>query len=136
MDSSTDLIAALFCLDRSHNPQNTIDIKDYGAYDASEDELPPINNAAGGRGNVTNSKTSKYNNNKTSESSKGGLTNGGSTNRSTYQDVKSRKNVANVALKKGIPSVALKKGIPSARAKKTLGSSAYSDVSGRLQLQR
>ncbi|KAE8912922.1 MAPK/MAK/MRK overlapping kinase [Phytophthora fragariae] len=130
----------------SHGMQAPSDTKDYGVYDASEDELPPINNAGGGRGigSITKNKTSKYsygskngNNNKISEGSQGGgslysgasskpsksvLSNGGSTNRSTYQDVKSRKIVANVTLKKGIPS---------ARTKKIVGSSAaYADVSG------
>ncbi|GMF10207.1 unnamed protein product [Phytophthora lilii] len=123
----------------SHGIQSTSDTKDYGAYDASEDELPPINNAAAGRGmgSIAKGKTSKYsyggknvNNNKISEGSqgggsllskpsKGGLVNGGSTNRSTYQDAKNRKIVANVALKKGIPS---------ARTKKIVGSSAALQV--------
>jgi hypothetical protein len=134
----------------SHGSQGASETKDYGAYDASEDELPPINNAAGGRGmgSITKGKTSKYsygskngNNNKLSEGSqggaslypggasslskppKGGLANGGSTTRSTYQDAKSRKHVAGVTLKKTIPS---------ARTKKIVGSSAaYADVSGR-----
>ncbi|KAF4319783.1 hypothetical protein JM18_005660 [Phytophthora kernoviae] len=118
----------------SHGFQAPTDTKDYGAYDASEDELPPINGAVGGRsmGSTTKAKASKYSygskitnngSSKMGEVSKAGLANGGSTNRSTYQDVKSRKIAG---------STSLKKAIPSARSKKIVGSSAaYVDASCR-----
>ncbi|KAG2794356.1 MAPK/MAK/MRK overlapping kinase [Phytophthora cactorum] len=151
-DNSDDKTPLPSIQNGSHGPQATTDTKDYGAYDASEDELPPINHAAGGRGmgSITKVKTRKYsfsskngNNNKTSESSlgggsiysgglskaaKGGLANGGSTNRSTYhQDIKTRKNVANVALKKGISSARTKKIVSAAYAD---ASAVYADASG------
>ncbi|KAF1786798.1 Protein kinase-like domain [Phytophthora cactorum] len=155
-DNSDDKTPLPSIQNGSHGPQATTDTKDYGAYDASEDELPPINHAAGGRGmgSITKVKTRKYsfsskngNNNKTSESSlgggsiysgglskaaKGGLANGGSTNRSTYhQDIKTRKNVANVALKKGISSARTKKIVSAAYAD---ASAVYADASGKRKL--
>ncbi|POM57691.1 CMGC/RCK protein Kinase [Phytophthora palmivora] len=139
-DHSDDKVPLPAIQNGSHCPQASNDIK---VYDASEDELPPINNVAGGRvmGNIAKGKTNKYsnttkngNNNKIGDSHGGGSlypggisslskqTKGGISSRSAYQDVKSRKNVINVALKKTIPS---------ARSKKIVGSSAaYADVSG------
>ncbi|ETL83496.1 CMGC/RCK protein kinase [Phytophthora nicotianae] len=153
-DNSDDKTPLPSIQNGSHGLQTTTDTKDYGGHDASEDELPPINHAAGGRGmgGITHVKTRKYSfssksvNNKTSESSlgggsmysggiskasKGGHSNGGSTNRSTYhQDVKIRKNVANVSLKKGFSSARNKK-IVGASAAYADASAVYADASGR-----
>ncbi|KAG7390609.1 hypothetical protein PHYBOEH_006969 [Phytophthora boehmeriae] len=126
-DDNADDKVPLPCIQNgSHGYQAPTDTKDHAVHDASEDELPPINNAAGGRtmGNTIKVKASKYSygsknsingSSKMGEVSKAGLTNGGSTNRSTYQDVKSRKMAGNTSLKKAIPS---------ARSKKIVGSSA------------
>lgn len=122
-----------------HGQQATTDTKEHGACDASEDELPPINNVV----SFTTSKVSKHtygknsNSNKNGDGSGGGgtlyhgvlnkaakvgLTNGGSTNRSTCLDVKARKHVTGITFKKNIAS---------ARPKRIIAiSAAYTDVSG------
>ncbi|OWZ21420.1 CMGC/RCK protein kinase [Phytophthora megakarya] len=144
-DHSEDKVPLPAIQNGSHYQQTSNDTKDYGTHDVSEDELPPINNVAANRvvGSITKGKVNKYsniskngNNNKIGDGSQGGGSvyaggissmskqlKGGNTGRSTYGDIKSRKNVAHVTLKKNIPS---------ARSKKIVGSSAYADISGRM----
>ncbi|RLN15099.1 hypothetical protein BBJ28_00009317 [Nothophytophthora sp. Chile5] len=143
-ENSDDKLPLPIIQNGSHGLQLPTDQKDHGmslGYDVGEDELPPINGGRGGANSIAKPKLNKNyyknssNNSKSGEAGltyaggaaslskppKVGLSNGGSTNRSTYQDAKSRKIVANATLKKSIPS---------ARSRKPVGSSAtYADVS-------